>query len=406
MRARLETSRSVQHSRINIGVFFVLILVILLFVSNFTGIVPKDEYLGERRFKISFHVRYINKNGEGCDWNISESDELVGLFMNNSWQTVYLTSSSHPIYMYDVDIDGNLVAFLDLPDAVKPGENLSYEVSYQVVLRHHSAPNISESASGTLNDISESLKFQYCTSAGPWILNDSKLVDLAYEIAGNETVALKILRSFIEWILTNVRYSSAEVPRYPNETLSERAGDCDDQANLLVALCRIVGIPAHLQIGCIYMPSRTADISSYWGGHLIVNLTRIGWHGWAMVFIPPWGWLPVDLTYVSSSDLSADPLNAILKSAVFAHPTVQFANITRSDYVGEARLIRDYLEACGFYIVESDIMDEVLSGQSAYGLVGAFSGLWLIAVLLVSCRLVFSSIPSSLGQVRMDKGST
>ncbi|MCS7119732.1 MAG: transglutaminase-like domain-containing protein [Nitrososphaerota archaeon] len=278
--------------------------------------------------------------------------------MNNSRQTVYLTNLSHPLLRIDEDMDGNPVALMDLTNVLQPNENITYEVAYTVVLKPYPKPNISENLSGSLNEISESYRSLYCVPNGPWLLNHTDLIGLAFELAGEEKNVLKILSSFIRWINENIRYGSDEVPRYPNETLIEKVGDCDDQANLLISLCRIVGIPAYLQIGCIYLPGRQPLVLRYWGGSLILNLTRIGWHGWAMVYVPPWGWLPVDLTYVIGDGIYKDPLNAIRNSALFTQPTVQYANVTKYNYVGETRYMRDYLTTWNFQIIESDEMVE------------------------------------------------
>jgi len=81
---------------------------------------------------------------------------------------------------------------------------------------------------------------------------------------------------------------------------------------------------------------------------------RISWHGWAIVYIPPWGWLPVDLTYVLGD--TSDPLNRIRKAAVTWQWVIQYMNITRTDYVASSQKTRDYLQQNDFYIYEEDEM--------------------------------------------------
>jgi hypothetical protein len=170
------------------------------------------------------------------------------------------------------------------------------------------------------------------------------------------------VKKFVAWIWKNIRYPSRshEIPFYPNETLETREGDCDDQAILLSTFCRIYGIPAFVQTGCIYLSPLYSNASA-WDGHLTQISRDVGWHGWASVYVPPWGWLPVDLTYVWGS--LNDPVNSITCSAVTLSETVQYMNICRSDYVGATRAYRDFLQSNGFYLYSTDQMDVTFLGD-------------------------------------------
>jgi len=347
---------SIRPIRIMFLGLLVFTLAFASLICHFTYIVPEETR--DRFFTIVTSVTYENRGNETKVWSFTQDDRTIGLFMNNTWQTVFLANISYQIERVENDDDGNLVAYMYFPKSgISFGENLSYEVAYRVVLKPRSIPEISEKDSQTLDDINKNLKALYCDSTGSWQVNDPNLRKLAYEIAGNETKVLTIVKEFIVWIKKNIVYGTLEVPRYPNETLSGRVGDCDDQANVLITLCRVVGIPAYLQIGCIFMPDKPVLAEKYWNGHLISKLTRIGWHGWAVVYIPPWGWLPVDLTYVRG-DLSIEPFNAIKTSAIIAYPTVQYLNVTKTDYVAASRNLRNFLIAHEFYIYEHDIMSE------------------------------------------------
>jgi hypothetical protein len=138
--------------------------------------------------------------------------------------------------------------------------------------------------------------------------------------------------------------------------LTETRGDCDDQAILLISLCRIIGIPAYLQIGSIYSPEVDNETSTGWNGHVENIQNRIGWHGWAMVYIPPWEWLPVDLTYSSRGNL----LDAMETAAVTSQDVIQYMNTVQTDYASEAREYRSLLIDKGFYI---RVYDEIIPGR-------------------------------------------
>lgn len=300
-------------------------------------------------------VTFSNPNNGSAIWNFTEEDRMISLFMNNTWQLVHLINCSYPFETIKTDDDGNQVAVLLFPKSeLTPGENMSYVVTYCALSNPRLIPEITEETSKNLCEIPRDLSKQYCREVGPWLTNNSQLQELAYDIAKNETRVLTIVKKLVEWINQNINYTVHEVPYYPNETYIESKGDCDDQAVLFTTLCRILGIPAYIQIGCIYLPTVTRINETYWRGHVTSVQKRIGWHGWAMVYIPPWGWLPVDLTYVTAG--LGDPLSAIRKGAVTLQETIQYMNITQTDYIASSRVYREYLIKNGFYIYMEDEM--------------------------------------------------
>lgn len=176
----------------------------------------------------------------------------------------------------------------------------------------------------------------------------------------DETKVLTIIKRFITWIRDEIEYKvHGLLPYYPDETYAKREGDCDDQANLFITLCRIYGIPSFLQIGCIYLPKVRIN-ETFWEGHVTLVYEQIGWHGWAVVYAPPWGWLPVDFTYVIGG--LDDPLNAMKQAAVVAfQEVIQYANITKTDYVASYNETKDFLRENYFYVYERNEMTQEVS---------------------------------------------
>lgn len=339
----------------------ILILLIVLLTASFPHLIHKGAY--EKIFILRSEVVYENRD-EKAIWNFSENDRAISLFMNNSWQTVNLISVSHPIEKFDYDSSGNKIAIINLTRAsIGSSQRIGYNLTFRFTFKQRFLPEISEDKSGVLDEIPEDLRKAYCEPTDLWQSNNSILKETALEIAGNETNVLSILKKFVKWIKLNIAYKSSEIPKYPNETLYERAGDCDDQANLLITFCRSLGIPAYLQVGCIYIPQYRRNLT-YWSGHLMIRQSRVGWHGWAMVYVPPWSWLPVDLTYVSG-DLSVKPLDAIKEAALMKHYTFQYMNITRGDYVAETRSFKEFLETYEFYIYKDDEINEIMMEEDA-----------------------------------------
>jgi hypothetical protein len=75
----------------------------------------------------------------------------------------------------------------------------------------------------------------------------------------------------------------------------------------------------------------------------------IGWHGWAMVYIPPWGWLPVDLTWGYYGLGKKDPLTAIKYSAVAIQEIMYLRNYYSIDYVKETKEFKKVVEDKNLY---------------------------------------------------------
>ncbi|MFQ6080695.1 MAG: transglutaminase family protein [Candidatus Bathyarchaeia archaeon] len=331
------------------------ILILLLTTTAFQNSLAVEDETQDVGYTLKMRVTYSNPVNGTRIWNLTEEDRTIGLFMNNTWQTAYLINHSYPLEMMKNDEDGNPIAVLSFPKLrLNPGENVSYTVAYRFLSKPRSIPEIIEEESKSLEEIPKDLKDRYSGAVGPWLVNDPELRELAHDIVKNETRVLTIVKRFIAWINQNITYVTHEIPFYPNETYAKREGDCDDKAVLFTTLCRIFGIPAYIQIGNIYLPTRAQTSETYWEGHVTSVLKRIGWHGWAMVYVPPWGWLPVDLTYVRVG--LGDPLNAIKAGAVTLQETIQYLNITQTDYVALSREVRKFFTDNDFYVYMEDEM--------------------------------------------------
>jgi len=78
------------------------------------------------------------------------------------------------------------------------------------------------------------------------------------------------------------------IPNLSTYTLDAGHGDCGEQTMLLITLMRMNGIPARWQSGWTFTTGDYEDI-----------------HDWAEIYLAPYGWVPVDVTYGRLD--SADP---------------------------------------------------------------------------------------------------
>lgn len=172
----------------------------------------------------------------------------------------------------------------------------------------------------------------------------------AGEIMDTEDSVLEQVISAVEWIMENVDYTNFDTPLYPIETIEDGKGDCDDQAILLISMLRSMGIPAYLQVGMV-LDSRITGEDNVWGGHMMAKQDGVGWHGWAMVYVPPWGWIPVDLTLVPTGDAS----NAIYEAPEYYSFIITAYNVSMQAYIAEGRSERNEIMSGNLYITIEDI---------------------------------------------------
>jgi hypothetical protein len=161
--------------------------------------------------------------------------------------------------------------------------------------------DINHAISGRIEDIDTRLVNQYCRDEWKIDFDDDDELDAEDDIhnVGDWNYRIWPTHTIIQQVATNITGSKSNVylciksiydyladqdlfsylpgrmglPQDCLETLFTKSGDCDDYSILFCALCRAVGIPAWLELGLLYDPSRTTDFA--WGGH-----------AWVRVYIP------------------------------------------------------------------------------------------------------------------------
>jgi hypothetical protein len=331
------------------------------------------------------------------------------LFLNDSTQTSILESVSlngFPVnYSLVNDADGN--PSIEIPEntPLEPGANATLELSFEIYV---SNMQINLSGIGNLSDIPSSLVQQY-PMTGSWNLtgvDDAQAIySTAQSLKGNDENVLSIVYNILGWFENNMVYnSSLPYPRTVSETFETHMGDCDDQANLFITYCRILGIPAYLSVGPIYLVGN--NLEDY--GNLQFNLTNVGWHAWAMVYLPKIGgggeWVPVDLTFFgvppdSEGHIkSQDPSQHIIDSALAYYGAVVLSNFKTTDYVGDSVYQWNALQGANITWSETDSMmlqTKATSNTSPALLVATLTLaiLGLVAIFIMALRPRLRKVP-------------
>ena len=131
----------------------------------------------------------------------------------------------------------------------------------------------------------------FVAERAPHVVFTDDLRAFSRKVVGDETNPWRIARKLyaavdaIPWAGAR-EYST--IPNISDYALHAGHADCGQQTLLLIALLRLNGIPARWQSGMMFAPD------DYW------NL-----HDWGQLYIAPYGWMPVDVTFGRLED--ADP---------------------------------------------------------------------------------------------------
>jgi hypothetical protein len=200
---------------------------------------------------------------------------------------------------------------------------------YKIMSKDLQTPSFSLTSAESRNSIPKALIDEYCFSTETFLSDDPIFYDLATSLTTDDETVLETVSSLVEYIVDETVYCNYETPQYPTDTLKNQQGDCDDQAILLITMCRSLDIPAYLQVG-LYVHSSINDQDSSWEDHLINEADGVGWHGWAMIYIPPWGWVPVDLTLTGTDS----GLDLIQSAPEYSSNIIPVLNVSKQPYIG------------------------------------------------------------------------
>ena len=122
--------------------------------------------------------------------------------------------------------------------------------------------------------------FRRYTREEPFIEISPQIIRTAYRIVGSETNPYRKARLIFGWVAKNMRYQRKVGRRGADEALRQLRGDSGQFADLFVALCRAVQVPARP----VY-------------GFAAGSNNQMEKHAWAEFYLPQHGWIPVDPSY-------------------------------------------------------------------------------------------------------------
>ena len=154
---------------------------------------------------------------------------------------------------------------------------LSYAVEAEVsAIRYLIIPE----SVGTLDDIPAEIRRKYTADGSRYRITSSYIQNTVGRIVGDEKNPYWIARRIYDFIIDSLEYEMVGGWDVPEVVLKRGTGSCSEYTYTFVALCRAAGLPARYQ-GSVVVRGDDASIDE-------------SFHRWAQVYLPGYGWVPVD----------------------------------------------------------------------------------------------------------------
>ncbi len=170
-------------------------------------------------------------------------------------------------------------------DQLDPGAEATVGFTCEVILHPPPRFTIDAATTGALGDIPPEIRRRYTDESDPiYSLADPELRRLAAELCAETEHPAERLRRIHNHLAERFSYDRDGRWDPAATVLARGTGSCSELSFVLAALCRAVGLPTRLVGGT---RCRAADEFPY--------QDRV-YHRWTEVYLPPHGWVPVDVT--------------------------------------------------------------------------------------------------------------
>jgi len=133
---------------------------------------------------------------------------------------------------------------------------------------------------GDIKDIPEKISKLYLSEGTKYWVEDSFIQETAKKIVGDETNCYKIARKLFNHVIENMEYELAGGWNVAPTVLKRGTGSCSEYSFVYIALCRAAGLPARYA-GSVVIRGDDASTDDVF-------------HRWVEVFLPNYGWIPID----------------------------------------------------------------------------------------------------------------
>ncbi|MBN2281462.1 MAG: transglutaminase domain-containing protein [Candidatus Marinimicrobia bacterium] len=236
----------------------------------------KKKYL----LPVTMHVTHTIE----IEPNLLPKDEIVKCWIpypleieKQQYNIQRITSNPHVHVIAD---NNNLQRTIFMQAIAKPDTGITFMVKYEFT----STAIYNNIEADKVKVLSDTTEFSnYLKERPPHIVFPEPLIELSHRIVGNEKNPYLVAKKIFTWIDENIdwtlcrEYSTIRsLALYP---FFYKQGDAGVKTFLFMSLCRYNKIPARLVSGWQFQPP-------------LKSL-----HDWCEIYLDPYGWVPVDVTY-------------------------------------------------------------------------------------------------------------
>ncbi len=146
--------------------------------------------------------------------------------------------------------------------------------------------NITERDVGGYDEIPPSILRQYLRDGKKYRLSDPRLIAAARSLrATDNDGVLEQIRRIHDYVIDQLRYERDDTWDSASQVLERGTGSCSEYVYLMIALCRLSGIPARYAGGSWLDDPAGA----------LPHVDRV-FHRWVEIYLPRIGWYPIDPT--------------------------------------------------------------------------------------------------------------
>jgi sugar lactone lactonase YvrE len=133
---------------------------------------------------------------------------------------------------------------------------------------------------GSLDKVPEEVRNTYLEDNEKFQINHPVILQSLKEAIGEETNPYWIIRDIFDYINRNMYYEMTGGWNTAPTVISRGNGSCSEYAFVFISMCRAAGIPARY-VGSVVVRGEDASMDDVF-------------HRWAEVYLPGYGWIPVD----------------------------------------------------------------------------------------------------------------
>ncbi len=214
---------------------------------------------------------------------VDEMDSYIAIPINLDNQEILGTIQYEPQPNdFVVDRWGQKFAHFHFKD-VAPGIFLKPKMKIKARL-HHTEYIIFPERVGKLEEIPKEIMDTYLADGSKYDMNHPSIQVAVRQAVGNERHPYWMVRKIFDYICEKIEYNLKPLGGWnPAPTVLKRGtGSCSEYTFIFIAMCRASGLPAR------------------YAGSIVVRSQDKGsddvFHRWAEVYMPNYGWIPVDVS--------------------------------------------------------------------------------------------------------------